>query len=118
MQSFERNLREQIDGANRNAKGLTVELEQKIESILEKTLVARVDKIEKLLEAQKGQIDGHIILLESLHQVKPGEQQTLMTLFSWLDAEVKRLDQEPKAQKIFDEAQKAIHEAVSETKRE
>ena len=41
-----------------------------------------------------------------------------MTMFSWLDAEVKRLDQEPKAQKIFDEAQKAIHEAVSETRRE
>ena len=43
MQASESNLREQIDGANRNAKGLTVELEQKIESILEKTLVARVD---------------------------------------------------------------------------
>ena len=41
-----------------------------------------------------------------------------MTMFSRFDAEVKRLDQEPKAQKIFDEAQKAIHEAVSETKHE
>ena len=41
-----------------------------------------------------------------------------MNMFSWLDAEVKRLDQEPKAQKIFDEAQKAIHEAVSETRPE
>ena len=41
-----------------------------------------------------------------------------MNMFIGLDAEVKRLDQEPKAQKIFDEAQKAIHEVVSETRRE
>ena len=41
-----------------------------------------------------------------------------MAMFSWFDAEVKGLDQEPKAQKIFDEDQKATHEAVSETKRE
>ena len=37
-------------------------------------------------------------------------------MFSWFDAEVKRLEQEPRAQKIFDEAQKANHEAVSGTK--
>ena len=35
-----------------------------------------------------------------------------MTMFGLLDAEVKRLDQEPKAQKIFDEAKKAIHASV------
>ena len=67
--------------------------------------------MEKFLVAQKGHIDGHRIFLESQHQAKPGEEQTLMTMFTWLDAEVTRLDQEPKAQKIFDEAQKAIHES-------
>ena len=55
---------------------------------------------------------------EFLHQAKPCEEQTLMNMFGWLDAEVKRLDQEPKAQKIFDEAKKGIHKAFSETKRE
>ena len=71
--------------------------------------------MEKFLVAQKGQIDGHRIFLESQHQAKPGEEQTLMTMFRWLDADVKRLDQEPKAQKMLDEAQQTIHEAVSET---
>ena len=42
----------------------------------------------------------------------------LANLFSALDAEVKRLDREPKAQAIFDEAKKVIYEAVSENKRE
>ena len=54
----------------------------------------------------------------SLHQAKPVEKQTLMNMFGWLGAEVERLDQERKAQKILDLVWKAIHEAVSETKRE
>ena len=39
-------------------------------------------------------------------------------MFGCLDADVKRQDLEPKALKMFDVAQKVIHEAVSETKRE
>ena len=38
-----------------------------------------------------------------------------MKMFCWLDAEIKRLDQEPKAQRILDEAKKVIHETISET---
>ena len=119
---LESDLRGQIGDANRSSKGLTIELEQKIAAAvpgligdLEKALVARVDKIEDFLESQKGQVDGHRVVLESLHQAKPGEEQTLMKMFCWLDAEIKRLDQEPKAQRILDEAKKVIHETISET---
>ena len=60
MRDFEGNSREQIDGAHRNAKGLIVELEQKMGSAvpglisnIEKAIVARVYKMETFFEARK-----------------------------------------------------------------
>ena len=118
MQSFEgkardleNDLRGQIGEANRNSKGLTAELEQKMEGVVP----SLVGNLETMLAARIDKVEGFV---QSLYQAKPGEEQTLMGLFSRLDAEVKRLDQEPKAQTILDEAKKVIYEAVSENKRE
>ena len=91
-QKLEFDLNDKIDKTNRDAKGFVTEL------------AGRVDRVESVVQ--------------SLHQAKPGEEMALANLFSALDAEVKRLDREPKAQAIFDEAKKVIYEAVSENKRE
>ena len=108
---LENDLRGQIGEANRNSKGLTAELEQKMEGVVP----SLVGNLETMLAARIDKVEGFV---QSLYQAKPGEEQTLMGLFSRLDAEVKRLDQEPKAQTILDEAKKVIYEAVSENKRE
>ena len=63
----EGNMRGLTDDVNLRAKGPNVELERKMGAVqgllndLEKALVARVDKIEIVLKAQKGQVDGHRI---------------------------------------------------------
>ena len=61
---------EKIAKANRNAKGFVVDF------------AAHVDRVEGVVQ--------------SLHQAKPGEVQTPMGLSSRLDAEVERLDQNPR----------------------